>query len=230
VCGTSSDCARLGLVDDADLHAVQQRQAAALQVAGDLLRGGIVRGGLGMEVLLAEARVAAQPDERAAPPLVQHERPGAHRVGHQVGTVGFHHLARQCRGVLGRSEQMHEAGVAARQAHLETVAVQRAQAVHRRVVRKRRLVRLRLAAQFAQPQQPGVLELVEVLGLEGRVIEALDAVHVVGRGRSRGRPWNTGSSAKKMPGRSVKTKRRKSADTSGSAAAVCGFSSAGRAR
>ena len=173
--------ARLRLLDDADLDAVQQRQPLAAQPRRLGLRVGVVRRRVGLVDLFAKARVAFEHDARGAPPLRQPERPRAHRVRQQVVGIGLHHLARHCAGELRRGPQRQEARRRLGQPHLEAVAVEHAQAVDGGVVGERRARAQRRAAQLRQAQDLRVLELVEVFGAQRGVVEALDAVDVVGR-------------------------------------------------
>jgi hypothetical protein len=124
--------------------------------------------------------VALEDDARGALPRHQPERPGAHRHFHRTTGVGFDHLARHGARQRRAGKHVGQARRRARGAHLEAVAVQRADAVDLDVVGEGLLVGQRLLAQFRQAQQAGVFVVEQRRAAHRRVVVALDRVDVVG--------------------------------------------------
>ena len=152
--------ARLRLLDDADLNAVDQRQAAPAQVRSHRLRVDISVRRDGIEELLAKSGVALKHDARAPSPRLEPERPGAHRMRHDLVAVQLDHFACHRAAKIGAGQDMHEARIGLGQHHFEAVAVERAQPAYRLVIRKCLFVLLHATPQLRQAQQLGVLELV----------------------------------------------------------------------
>ena len=171
--------ARLLLLDDADLHAVQQRQLAAVQALRHGHGLGVVGRGLLGIAHLAVARVALEHDLRRPPPALEHERPGAHRVRHDGIAVVLDHLA--CHGAHHGAvgEQVVEARRRRLDAHLEAVAVQQLQALDLGVVVEGLFLVDQPLAQLRQAQDACVLQLEQVRALVLRVVVPLDRVQVV---------------------------------------------------
>ena len=175
--------ARLRLFDDADLHPVDQRQPPAGELPRDGLRAGIVGRRLLVVGIVAVVRVALENDLGAASPLREAKRTAAHRMLHRLVRVGLDHLARHGAHDCAVGKEIRKARRRLRQPHFEAVAIERAKALDLGVVRERQLVGDRLAAQFGQAEDPGVLELEQIRALVLRVVVALDGIDVVGRGQ-----------------------------------------------
>ena len=118
--------ARLLLLDDGDLDAIDDRQALAGKGLGKRHAAGIV----GRRMLVVEdftkAGVAFEHHARAAPPLREPEGPGAHRVLGDLVAVELDHLARQGTDQAGVGELLRQARRRFGQAHLETETVEHA--------------------------------------------------------------------------------------------------------
>ena len=172
--------ARLLLVDDRHLDAVDHRQLAALELGQQRLAFGVVGGGLGVVEHVAVARVALQHDQRAAPPLRQPERPGAHRVRDDLVAVVFDDLARHRAEQVTTGEQRQQRRARLAQPHLEGVALRRLQPRHVGVVVEGLAALQRLLALRLQPFDVEFLQVAPHRALVRRVGETLERIDVVG--------------------------------------------------
>ncbi len=171
--------ARIRLLDDADLDAAHQRQLPAAKLRERTVVG---KAAFGIE-LVAKRRIRLQHDPLSAPPLLEAERPGAHGIRHHPARavrVRFDHLARDRGGSDGR-EIGQELVVGEIELELQRVAVDRLQALHRRVV-----VEL---ARFLRFRDDGLgadeapVEALQRVRAHPRIEHALHPVHVVGGGQ-----------------------------------------------
>ena len=186
--------ARLRFLDDRDLHLVDHRQAAALELLCDGLQPLVTGGRLLVVQQFAVVGVLRKQDARTALPLRQSEGPRAHRVLADLVAVGFDHLARQRAGEGAVGEVVQEARARFGEHDAQGVAVQRAQALDLGVVVEGLLGVDGLLAQLAQAQDLGVFQQVEVAALPARVVVALDRIDVVGGASAR-------ASCRRRPGR-----------------------------
>ena len=170
---------RLRGLDDVDLDAVEQRQRAAGELLRDRLPFGVIGGRLGLPQHLAVAWVALQHDARRAPPGAQPERPGAHRVLHDLVAVELHHLARHGAVQVRDAQALDEARTGLLQPEAQRRAVECAQALQRRVVVEGLLAVQRLLAPFVEAHDAPVLHAREQRALGRRIGEAQDRVDVV---------------------------------------------------
>ena len=173
--------ARLVLLDDADLDAIDHRQAAALEARLERLALGIVRRGIDLLVVeaLAVMRVALQHHQRAAPPLLEHEGPGAHRMRHRVARIGLDHLARDRAVQVALREDLHQPRPRLLRPELQRVAVERAQALDGLVVVEGLAGLAHLRVVFVEPEQLELLHFAPRRRGHGRIGEALEGVDVV---------------------------------------------------
>ena len=171
--------ARLVFGDHGHLHLVDHRQPPALETLQDGLALGIVGARLTGEKTLAVARVARQHHHRAAPPLLQHKRAGAHRVGVDLVAVELHHFARLGAQKGALRQRFQEARPRLGQRELQRVPAQRAQAGHRRVVVERLAVFQRPLTQRAQADDALAQQGFGGRAVVGRVDQALEGQRVV---------------------------------------------------
>ncbi len=171
--------ARLALLDDRHLDPVDDRQAPAAQLRD--LRGQrrVAGGRLELVASLAVGRIAFEHDARRARPLDDAKRPGADRVFGDTLAVELDHLAGHRAERLRRRQHLREARRGSGEAHLEGVAVERAQALDLAVVVEG-LAAERGLAQRVVAEDLHAFDLVQVLALPARIGDALPRIHVVG--------------------------------------------------
>ena len=174
-----SQPARLTLFDHAQLDPLDHRQAPALETPQQGLAFGIVGVGLCIEVALTVAWVALEHDQRAAPPLREHERPGAHRVRHEVIVITLDHFTRHGAEDTAVGQPMDEPRPRLRQRETQRVTVDRLDAFDLAVVVEGPLVLQRLVAQRFQAEHAVFGEAVVGGAFERRVEKPLEAVDIV---------------------------------------------------
>ena len=130
--------------------------------------------------LVAKRRIGLQHDPLPAPPVLEAEGPGSHRIRHHPAgavRVGFDHFARDPRGGDGR-EVGQELVVGEVELELQRVAVDRLQALDRRVVVE--LARLPGFRDDGLGADEAPVERLQRIRAHPRVEHALHPVHVVG--------------------------------------------------
>ena len=126
--------ARLRLLDDIDLDALDHRQALAAQSCGDRLLHGIVGRRLLLVVLLAVVRIALEHHARGALPLREAVGAGADRLLHRAIRIGLDHLARHRAAEVAVGEVVQHVRHRLVEHDAQRVAVDGAQAFHVAVV------------------------------------------------------------------------------------------------
>ena len=171
--------ARLLLLDDRDLDAIDHRQAPPLEAREQRLALGVVGRRLGVVEHLAEVGVALEGDERAAPPLDELERAGADRVRSASVAVELDHLARHRAVEVAAGQGLVEARSRLLEREAHRVAVERADAFDLLVVVERLLLVEGALAQLRQAEIAFRLHARPHRALVRRIGEALPRVDVV---------------------------------------------------